>query len=307
MDWGDAQIFQAPPGWREYLAGVQARVRRLIDLGIWGGIDSTQLNQWLKNFETPEERYFATCVLDALTYRNAGQTKSLMRDLFDRRLPQELNPNEMPYLNWLRDPKPPTNNQHAVMVPVISDNQSPAKSGPLLARMYRRDLRINQNKMLWPWQIKDLRRPPKLVIFVDDFLGSGSQFKRFAKRFEIDQQIGSNTTRWIYAPLVAHTTGIDSLKSQIPGLSVVFAEKLDHRCDLFSEKHSVFADGFNSRDAVIRFYDKLVADRLNRIKPRDRRGYRRMGLAFAFAHATPNNSLPVLRQTSPKWTPLLQP
>lgn len=42
---------------------------KLIEYGIWKGIDSNDLSAWLKNFSTEQEKYFAACIMDWLVYR----------------------------------------------------------------------------------------------------------------------------------------------------------------------------------------------------------------------------------------------
>jgi hypothetical protein len=42
--------------------------------------------------------------------------------------------------------------------------------------MYRRHLGLNQDLMIWPWQIKDaVAKDIKAFLFVDDFMGTGDQ------------------------------------------------------------------------------------------------------------------------------------
>jgi predicted alpha/beta-fold hydrolase len=79
--------FQLPRDWRVYTDQILERCASLIQYGIWGDFKSSQLRRWMNNFTTDEERYFAACVLDTLIYRSKDQTLALIRQLFQRSLP----------------------------------------------------------------------------------------------------------------------------------------------------------------------------------------------------------------------------
>lgn len=59
---------------------------KLIQFGIWRGIDSNNLSAWSKNFTSIEEKFFASCLLDWLVYRNEEQVISMLFDLFTKHL-----------------------------------------------------------------------------------------------------------------------------------------------------------------------------------------------------------------------------
>ena len=47
---------------------------KLIQLGIWRGIDSNNMRAWSKNYSSLKEKFLASCLLDWLVYRNEEQT-----------------------------------------------------------------------------------------------------------------------------------------------------------------------------------------------------------------------------------------
>jgi hypothetical protein len=65
-----------------------------------------------------------------------------------------------------------------------------------------------------------------------------------------------------------------------------------------------FHDGTNSPAAARKFYETLLAQKgLTRLGRRAL-GYGSLGLVYAFAHAAPNASLPILWVHTDSWRPL---
>ena len=79
--------FRVPKDGPVFFDAIIERCHKLIQHGIWGGLHISTLRSWLANFQTDEERYFASCVLDSLIYRSDDQTVALTSQLFQRILP----------------------------------------------------------------------------------------------------------------------------------------------------------------------------------------------------------------------------
>lgn len=82
-----AAAFKLPRDGKIYIDQIVERCTSLIQCGIWGDMHPSHLRRWMKNFTTDEEKYFAACVLDSLIYRSKSQTIALIRQLFQRALP----------------------------------------------------------------------------------------------------------------------------------------------------------------------------------------------------------------------------
>lgn len=302
--------FTVPRDGEIFIEQVLERCKSLISSGIWEGVGQVRLNTWMKNFTSVEERYFGACVLDSLIYRSEKQTIALMEQLFRgaltdymRREPPPGNA-AIPWLDLLRsssfDPDPLLR-----VVPVIGWDDPPTKSGPALARLYRRHLSLNQNWMIWPWQIDLAKRVGiNRFLFIDDFLGTGEQFDEFAQQFGLSASLQG--CYGVYAPLVAHTAGIRKVKQCLPDLHVVSVEAIDDSYSLFSDDSTWFEDGVNSPQVAREFYDSLVARLEFRIKPEALRGFGKLSLAYAFNHATPDNCVPIIWSEGKNWKPLLE-
>lgn len=300
-----ASNFAVPRDGEVFEADVLERCQNLITSGIWEGIPQHRMKAWLTNFSTAPERYFAACVLDALIYRSENQTVAMMRQIFERTLPDLLrtDPSQHPSTHdWGEALHRDTPTDPGLrLIPVIRSEDSPAKSGPLICRMYRRHLQFNDRWMIWPWQLPDARsRGTSVFVFVDDFLGTGDQFSSFV---ECHSLAGSFEDIYaVYAPLVAHTKGIQFLLSRYPKLRVIASEVLDDAHHLFSDSAICFRDDLNSPSAAHAFYMQISREH----GLRSTTGYGDLALAYAFEHATPDNCLPMLWQATPKWKPLFE-
>jgi hypothetical protein len=278
---------------------------------VWAGITPLNLDGWIANFKNDTERYFGACILDALIFRSEAQTIALMRDIFGRQLPTYFaRPTTQGFTLtnlhfYIQDP-PPDKVRPIAIVPVIRRDDPPTKSGPLIARMLKRHLNINPYHLLWPWQIQKWRSDYTTndFIFVDDLLGTGTQFTQFVKEFELDKAL--QETRCVYCPLVGHDKGVLRLRSLYPNLSVMPVERLSEANNVFHSDNKLFSDGNNTPEAA----EQLYFDILHRIGYKNkstRSGFGKLGIVYGFQHGTPNNSLPILWWSSPnKWQPLLK-
>jgi hypothetical protein len=302
--------FTLPNDGEVFIEQVLERCKNLISSGIWEGLTQIRLDTWMKNFASATERYFGACVLDCLIYRSEKQTISLMEQLFQRTLPDLLRRHPapggsgVPWVNLLRlrpfEPHPPV-----CVVPVIKWGDPPTKSGPALARLYRRHLHLTERWMIWPWQIEAAKKVGfSQFLFVDDFLGTGEQFCGFAEQFGLLTSLQGCYA--VYAPLVAHKEGISTVQSCLPDLHVVTVEAIDNSYSLFSDESPWFDDGLNSARLARDFYDALVARLELPIKPDALRGFGKLSLAYAFSHATPDNCLPIIWSEGNGWKPLLE-
>jgi hypothetical protein len=65
----------------------------------------------------------------------------------------------------------------AIVVPVAGDRDNPSDSGFSFARIARQHLGFSEEQILSPVNaLSELAKGPRPVVFVDDFVGTGSQF-----------------------------------------------------------------------------------------------------------------------------------
>jgi hypothetical protein len=302
--------FSLPDQGETYTRDIVQRCEDLIQARIWSGLEVHQLRAWLNTFDGPVESYFASCLLDALIYRSAPQTTALMLQLFQRTLPdlaRRCPPADGVIHDWQSPLSDEKNDPGIRIIPVINTSDPPTKSGPLVCRLLKRHLGLSENWMIWPSQVKRaIRRGVRVFLFVDDFLGTGLQFRKFARSMRLADYASNESAYFVYAPLVAFHKGIDRLRNQFPCLSVATVEVLDDSYGLFSESSRYFNDGKNSPLLAKNFYEALLDRRGIGNLGRFTFGYARLGLAFAFQHATPNATLPLFWLNHDRIRPLFQ-
>ena len=300
--------FQLPRDGQTYIDDIKYRCEDLIHSQIWQGIHISELRRWLSNFVSEEEKYFAACILDSLIYRSEAQTLALIKQLFQRVLPDLSRQIEPPigkspdWGNLLKraapvDPK-------VRLIPVRKRSDPPTKSTHIVLRLMKRYLDVGENWMANPSDVSTcLEDGIQTFLFVDDFLGTGYQFEEFIKCEELEQYIGS--AYMAYVPLAGYVDGILYLENMYPSLWIRPVERLDKSNSLFSSESQCFRDGVNSSDCAKHFYLELLERKGISIPGHARRGFGHLELAYFFSHAAPDNCLPIFWwPNTPSWKPL---
>ena len=296
--------FGLPEMGEAYTQQVVLRAEELIGTNVWSGLHVQRLRTWLRGFTTPAEKYLAAHVLDSLVYRSDQQTRAVITQLFHRTIPELLRLAAVELQNDLIASLQGQAEPEIRLVPVIRDEDPPTKSGPEVCRIIKRALHLNAEWFIWPWQVEEsLKKGTKIIIFLDDMLGTGNQFVKFLSRTpEVKRPIPPAKATFIYAPLAAHNSGLQSVRENAPWIYVNGAEVLDVGTNVFAAPDNVLIDGKNTGLGLRNFYNAFARDRLLK-KPF---GYGSLGLTYAFEHGTPNDSLPILWQRTPKFEPLLE-
>lgn len=269
-----------------------------------------RFDSWWNNFRTIDEQYFAACVLDAFIYRSEPQTIALMRQLLQRVLPDLLRVHapDMPRGSKLiealqNDAKAA---QHRLrFVPVIRSKDKPTKSGYVISRLYHRKLGVGEKWIIQPTKLREaIAEGARTLVFIDDFLGTGTQFTGFAEEYEISRIHSSVTC--LYAPLVAHSVGVSNVEGRLKRVRVAMAESINPSFGLFDRSAPWFQDQVNSHESARRFYFRMM--RQNKIGSREnfREGFGKLALAYSFSHGIPNNCLPMFWAGSTTWQAFLQ-
>ena len=288
--------FQVPENGLTYVNLVKERCNNFISSHIWSGIDKNTLRLWLNNFVSEEEKYFAACILDNLIYRSKEQTSSMIYQLLTRSLPDLFRvippgistSDFFESLNGDIDP-------NLRFVPIINDDD-PTQSGFAMSRLIRTMGYCNKKWIVNPNRVKKLVRSGlKVLVFIDDFLGTGEQFKKVADAMALGNL--SREIYIVYAPLAAHETGVKFINSKFPDVKVVTAELLTVDSEVF---RSCFDDGTNTPEAARAFYKNMLQRRKIKGKNADRFV---LDIAYSFEHGVPNNSIRILHHRK-KWNQL---
>lgn len=282
------------------LVKVKERSKLLIDQGVWDSITHNRLDDWMSNFVEPESRFLSALLLDQFALRSSSQTESLIRHGVLSCLPRALcdNPidalNELNYLNVLRNRE----GSQVKLVPVIRDQDPPTKSGPSVARLYKRHLKVSDNNFIWPWKIKEnYESGVRVFVFIDDVLASGNQFSEFIEKMNFEFY---EDARFVYVPFVAHEIGLDNVRKRFDKIKVCPVERVSERNSFFERPV------IKEISDISELYEAVSKEHLSpRFLKNMMYGYEGMAMTLSFNHATPNASLPLYWYESESFFPLV--
>ncbi|MCS0627873.1 hypothetical protein NX786_00735 [Telluria mixta] len=300
--------FFVPQQYGQFFEEVTQRFRLLIRKGVLSKIDEIVLDKWLSNFVSAQDKYLAARILDGLIFRSEPMLYSSIDQLLQCVLPSQLRQWDAygatcieEFLASLKAGE----SSHPVRFVAIDRsfaNEEPGKSGDIIIRHLRQHGQVARTLTCSPEAILSLPESVKVLIFIDDIIGSGKQFKKFAKFHRLDEHAAR--FRSLYCPMMAYDDGVAAVKLAHPWLSVSPIELLSARHRFYfadpknantwaMDRANLLADVREHVNGIALAADIPVATKYS------------LELLVAFDHSTPNNTLPLLWAHSDKWHPLL--
>lgn len=284
-----------PSGWTQYKEAVLSRAETLCKAGIWK-LDRTELWSWMQNFEHDEQKYLACHILDSVIYRSKDMMESAYSQYFATELRRRVALAESKGVDtietWqsrLRLNKDALNGKLALSP--VKLKMDTGESGSTVTRKLTSNL--VSEKLFLPidehyWD----KNRGKLLVLVDDFVGSGDQFVEYSHEIKLDH--GSEDNEILYVPLIAMESGVNRLKSDFPNISIFPIETLQESDKFFhgEESEKFRGDQINTIGDALDCYESI----------RDGHGYRpdywrgrdKSEQTVAFEWGCPNQSLGVL-------------
>lgn len=298
--------FHVPTDQRGFFQDVDLRFRLLLRKGIITGIDPIRLNNWLANFVSPEDKYLAAHLLNGLTYRSDAMVKSSFQHLMECELPRVLREHggwSFADLETIYEALSNGTAKSPIRIVAVDGafEKTPGKSGAVMIRQFKRHLNVAKPLLCRPERLEELPEDVKVLIFIDDLVGSGQQFKSFASHYKLEEQ--SKKRCLVYCPLLAFDQGLSSLNNALPWLQILAVETLDSSHQFF--RGSTTAPqiwGVDQANTVQDVRDHVAKLCTRNGIPASTRHC--LDLLVAFEHAVPNNSLPMLSIRSAQWEPL---
>jgi len=272
---------------------------------------------WLENFDAADQKY-AIRLLEGFTYFTDELVGALFQGAFQN-LSQLVVQNKDNYFSastqWTQFL------ESAIVVRAEGNYSSDADSGFIFARLARDKLGVQEEQLLSPAKALEQLRATRRgnVIFVDDFVGSGEQFKdTWTKNHWLSDlasssfkvlvgTIGSGTVGFYFCPLICTERGREYIAANCPWVKVVPAHVLPETYSALSDNSVIWRDD-------MRVDGPLFVERASvraGIPFREGQegcwtGYRRLGLALAFEHGWPDAVLPIFTHQENGWKPLLK-
>jgi hypothetical protein len=294
------QSIMIEESYKPYYGMIKDRCYKLIEMGIWHGIDKNKLDAWLKNFDEDKEKFFAACILDDFIYRSKEQTISMLYDLISRDLPNlmRVESSEIPDLlgalrNHRKDPS-------IRIVSATKEKDPPTKSGNQMCR-FLQEIGINSKWTINPSQVRDSYDGGiRNFILVDDILASGKQITDTIKEWTFDKY---EDTFFCIGVCVAHEEGLKKLYKEYPKFKAAYTELLLNEDSFFNSVDYIEFD-LTSSEALGRYYAGIMDTK--GVKNVDLLGFGSLGLLYAFEHNIPNNCMPIIYHESKSYKPLIR-
>ncbi|PRY04415.1 hypothetical protein [Paraburkholderia sp. BL25I1N1] len=287
---------------RLFIDATIERVEQLIAKGIWEGIDVARSRAWYRQFQDRECELLGACLLDNLVYRSKQQVLALLKSAMTSSVLLGTEAaDDLQIVRALQERKDP----HTRLIPIISIEQPPTKSGTYMLRLLARSLGIRDKWMIWPELLDSQPSSVSRLIMVDDFCGTGDQFTSFMSRKPLVDFLSQRPDcQIVYVTAAAHTDGLQKIQHELPSICVVAGE-------ILTKSHHFFdgsvLDQYNSIALKTQLRDQyvMVCNAFGLGGRIGNYGYQDQALTYAFAHGTPNNTLPVFWYETDGWTPLL--
>lgn len=299
--------FAVPVGHEGLSRQVFSKFRNLVVNNIIDVVTPTQFDAWKRNFASDEEQYLAAQLLSAAVIRTRRMNQSAYRQIVETILPALLREAGL----WAFASVEAMEVEIARRVPSLSirfmpvDGQQldarPGNSADTILREFGIHARVGDGHFVRADDAAAWRNPPSLLVFLDDLLGTGTQFKNFAHRYGLANLPA--ITRCIYVPLLATQAGVRAVTGAYPNVSVRPVETLlDHSGFFSPAQPGIWArDNVNTVHDAKRFYSDLM-----RARGVSAEGQYSLELTVLLPDRPPNNTLKVYWSDGGQWIPLLR-
>jgi len=275
-------------------------------IGAWPSEDCIAPRVFLDNFD-PADRPLAVELLDAFVYYNHAQ----IRETFQFSIRQLQNKIRLAGLAW---------SEYADRVVVTyptGEDPSPADSGHIFVRLAR-SMDLPHDRIVDPAvALAHYVNAKTPVLFVDDFLGSGSQmYKTWNRTYSYQNGISASFASaydslgppMFYCCAFATEKGISNLARWGVSVDVEPAYRLGDKDGVLSpasrlldpDKCTAVYDLVKRISQKIGFPDSAGQD------PLDWMGFAQLGLAISLEHGTPDATIPLFYSSLNGWKPLVK-
>ena len=283
-----------PNNYAAFKSIVIEKVKTYCDAKIWP-YSFDQFAAWLNNFDDELEEYLALQIIDNLIVRSNSMAKSGFARLFNSKVRQFLLENTDIKVGslkkWRNHLKNGSLSSEIRFSPVKLEGDQ-GESGSVLYRLLSPE--VNTDRYSWN---KDTNIP-KVLILVDDFIGSGTQFDDYASEINLSYLLLNSIV--IYCPLIAFEKGVTKIKSEYPKLHIFPAENI-YESDgfLFGELSELFKNDQQNTIGDVKNY-LLTMHTKYAPKMSSWLGFEEACLPLAFEWGCPNQTPALLYMNSSK-------
>jgi hypothetical protein len=286
-----------------------------IDVQLWPLRDVLAPHQWLSNFDDQELPYalylldsfvhFSERAVDSLLVAGVQQLSRLMKGTRPTLSTAQAN-----WL-WFLD--------RVIVTYVTGENPNVTDSGYTFARKVRQLLAVPEERILAPEDaLAHVLKNPGPVLFVDDFVGSGSQcIYTWHREYDINgtlqsfanaSNVGALRGGAFYCPLICTTVGSEAIRKHCAGLDVQPTHLIGPEYSAISSESVLWPSRLKpgARAFVESVSRRAGLPDTNGKSVDDWQGFHCLGLAISFYHSVPDATLPIFYHDKNNWRPLIR-
>lgn len=280
----------------------------------WDYISYSDLTNWLDdNFgDDIEGKYYATKILlHTLYYKKKDIEKLIAYGLYEKIygeiVKSELISKQNIYLSPAESLAKVNKLKDSTFFVPLLDSNKPHESGNNIIGDLVHKLSISPDQVDYHTVVTEEKlKNYKLLVFVDDCLGSGNQLKRFWNTPIIKEIKGiceKYDIKIYYLVLVAYDKNVKRLNEQknTLGIEVVVCDVLSDKNRVYSEENIIWDKDTNEKEKAIAYFEKI-----QKLKGINLLGYKKLDFAIILHDRLPNWSLPIFWQENISWKNLLK-
>lgn len=284
----------------------------LVDFQAWS-TDKIDAAGWIGNFAVSERR-LAAALLSRFTFYSDHLVDQLFQAAFQalsNSIRGEWKPFEAARVEW-RDFC-----DRALVTVIQGERPNPSDSGFTFARKARQVLGMREDQLVHPSEavLAVLNKSDRPIVFVDDFVGSGEQFRRTWRRtyplsngsaasFESVSKPGA---AFYYCNAMTTAHGRRRIREIAPEVLVSAGNIVADDHSLTSPRSALWPPGMREEGVA---FIREVSGRLGFSEANgaedDWEGFHKLGLGLAFEHSTPDATLPIFHTDRFGWVPLVR-
>jgi hypothetical protein len=286
---------------------------RIVSNVQWDYLNFKDLSNWLDdNFGNDlEGRFYGLKILLHTIYYSKKDLEKLLiyglnEKIYGEKIKFDLIQNGNIYLSNSETETLVNNQKNLTLFIPLLDSDKPHESGNTLIGDLVHKLDVSEHQVDFHWNVdEDKLKNFKIVIFVDDCLGSGNQLRRFwnsKKIVELKSLFIKYEIEVYYLVLVGYDKSLIKLneRQNLKGIKVVI-------CDILTEKNRIFSidniiwDNAEEMNRVITYFEGIAKERgINFF------GYKNLDFAIILHDRLPNWSLPIFWKEMVGWKCLIR-
>ena len=291
-----------------------------VDFGLWPTSRKIDYLSWLNNFSN-SEKYYALILLSKFIYINDEICNENFKDSFIKAGQLYIDIQERHdaggQWKWFFE--------NCIVCPVRGEKPSLADSGYSFIQKTRNLFGVKEEQFMEPDEAlrntfkafiyKQVHRP---IIFVDDFIGSGSQFysmwTKVHDMFNIEEHSFLTLTEKLnninifYCCVIGTTNGINKLKKYCPKVNFCVSQEIGRKDSIF-ENDSEIWKGKEKNEGI-----KMLKNKCNLhsmpdtggVDEYDWKGFDEQGLLLGIREKAPDATIAAIRWDKFNWKPLIK-